>query len=481
MTVKDAVLEQQSAKSYAGRKKQKNQDGLRAARIVQVTMFLGALFLFGVLSLTLPRQSYSKVEKRDLAAMPEFSVRALTQGTYTRDLENHYADTFPFRDGFVSIAARIDEMRGIRFDEVRIYGSAAPQNQDAASLPPEPEQENPIPAVMEPSSRSEDSSTADEPSQAPKPEFTETPPVVVDDGAVGEQMGAVFVYKDKAMSIFGGSNAAAERYARAVSSYQEAWGKEVQVYDLVIPTAIEFALPDRYKSVSSPQGPNIKHIYGSLTGGVIPVDAYGKIAAHTGEYLYFNSDHHWTALGAYYAYLAYAEAAGLTPLELSQYEKRTITGFRGTMYAYTNDAALGEDYVDFYRMPLECEAIRYDLNDPFTPKAHSVWAEYAAGENSYSVFLHGDFPLIKITTENKNGRKALVVKESFGNAFSPFLIPHYEEVHVVDQRYFLPSLTAYVQQNGIQDVLFVNNIFAANTKYHIDKIEEMVNDRTVSA
>ena len=162
------------------------------------------------------------------------------------------------------------------------------------------------------------------------------------------------------------------------------------------------------------------------------------------------------------------------PLELSDYETRRLDNVYGTMYTFTNDAKLAADYVDYYIMPVGSTAVRYDKGAPHTPREHSVWAEFAKSPNSYAVFLHGDFPLIKINTENHNGRKALVVKESFGNAFAPFLIPHYEEVYVVDQRYFELNLPDFIKQNGIGDVIFINNIFAANTGYHIECIEGMM-------
>lgn len=92
---------------------------------------------------------------------------------------------------------------------------------------------------------------------------------------------------------------------------------DVKVYSLMAPTSIEFYAPKKYNSGKShSQYQGINYIYGELKG-ITPVDAYPEIAAHTNEYLYFRSDHHWTARGAYYAYRAFAKTAGFTPVDIN--------------------------------------------------------------------------------------------------------------------------------------------------------------------
>lgn len=119
-------------------------------------------------------------------------------------------------------------------------------------------------------------------------------------------------------------------------------------------------------------------------------------------------------------------------------------------------------------------SIYVQAGEPFTPYASTIMADYASGVNMYSVFLHGDQPLTEIQTENKNGRKAVVVKESFGNAFSPFLVAHYETVYIVDQRYFELNLLDFIKQNGVTDLIFINNVFAANTAVQIQWIQGLM-------
>ena len=69
----------------------------------------------------------------------------------------------------------------------------------------------------------------------------------------------------------------------------------------------------------------------------------------------------------------------------------------------------------------------------------------------------------------------MLIKESFGNAFAPFLVSHYDEVYIVDQRYFELGVEDFIKENGITDLLILNNIFAVNTSLRIDELETIRN------
>jgi len=426
---------------------------------VAVILLFTIFFALGLLSVFLPKPTVSVYENRTLAAMPAFSLKSLFSGKYIKELEAFYADTFPYRDSFVAISAHLDELRGIRLDDIKLHENTSqnngiqgtPANSDAAK-PPEQGSLNSA-AIGQSSAEPSNKQNTD----------------------AGESYGSIFVYKGRAMSVFGGTKAAGSRYAAVINSYKDALGGGVAVYNLIVPTSAEFYLPEKYKPLSRSQKDNIDYIYSKLSPGVSAVDAYSEIKNHTDEYIYFNTDHHWTALGAYYAYIAFAKAAGFEPLSLDEFGKGKINGFLGTMYGQTQDQKLKEnlDYVDYYIPPVNYIAQRYAVNQPYKPYKTTLLAEYAKGGSSYSVFLHGDLPLIKVETENKNGRKIMIVKESFGNAFVPFLVANYQEVHIADLRYFQLGMVDYIKQNGISELLFINNAFAANTNSFIDKIENM--------
>lgn len=417
-----------------------------AASMLNIAAFCTALFAVGGLSIAMEKPTYSEQEKRDLAKMPELTLKGYRDGSLASGIDAFYSDTFPFRDALISLGSTLEEMRGLRLDDAKIHETAPSTSEP--EVPTEP-----------------GSGTETENSSSSKAEET----------AVGEQNGSVFIYKGMAMSMFGGSQSMGKWYADVINSYAAAL-PDVQVYDIVVPTSIEFYLPEKYQDISAPEKPNIDYIYSQMSDAVKTVDAYGEIAQHTDEYIYFRTDHHWTVTGAYYAYVAFCKEAGFTPTPYDSFEWNRKEPFYGTLYSQTQDSTLREnpDYVDYPTISTPHQAYMYKRGEPFTPYASTIMADYASGVNMYSVFLHGDQPLTEIQTENKNGRKAVVVKESFGNAFSPFLVAHYETVYIVDQRYFELNLLDFIKQNGVTDLIFINNVFAANTAVQIQWIQGLM-------
>ncbi|MCZ8511763.1 DHHW family protein [Paenibacillus filicis] len=82
---------------------------------------------------------------------------------------------------------------------------------------------------------------------------------------------------------------------------------------------------------------------------------------------------------------------------------------------------------------------------------------HAAKKNKYRIFLSGDRPWGKIRTEADSARRLAVIKDSYGNAFIPFLLPHYKEIIVIDPRQFNEPLLGFLEKQGIRKVLFLNN------------------------
>jgi hypothetical protein len=241
---------------------------------------------------------------------------------------------------------------------------------------------------------------------------------------------------------------------------------------MVIPLATEFYCPDKAKKATKPQLPTIKHIY-SLLKGAHGVDAYSALAAHVNEDIYLRTDHHWAPLGAYYATKAFATAAGVPFKDLSAYQKHEIHNFVGTMYGFSKDVSVKNSPETFvYYTPTNVQYsttyVNYNVNKDYKitgvgkPYSGPYFYKFKDGSSAaYSTFMGSDMKLTKVQTSTKNGRRVLIIKDSYGNAVPGYLFYSFEEVHVVDFRYFTKNIKKYVVDNGITDLVFVTNVFNA--------------------
>ena len=410
--------------------------------LVNVIVFCGILLLGGIASLSMKKTSVSETENRKLSQFPAFTDSAFWSGEYFKQIEMYYADNFPWRNKWISTAAAFKNKLGFQSSEIKMYD----QTNDAE---------------------------ANEKTDTTK-EIIQTGPLP-DDSATGEIKKRVFVFKNRAFEMFGGGPGMGKAYADVINSYNRLLSPGIQVYNLIIPVALEFEITEKYAKLQKPNRPAIENIYNSLDSNIIKVWAIDEIRKHRTEYIYFNTDHHWTSLGAYYAYLAFSATAGLTPVLLDTIPYKTKASFLGSLYRLTRDPGL-QSNPDSVRYYLFHDSLNFYIG---SSNSISYWAkskmygEGASGPNSYSVFLQGDLPIVKMETQHKNGRKIAVVKESYGNAFAPFLINNYEKVVVVDQRYYTGDFVAMLKAEGINELLFINNIFAAHTPFHIEKIKRL--------
>lgn len=267
-------------------------------------------------------------------------------------------------------------------------------------------------------------------------------------------------------------------YVATVNKIGKALKGKAKVYGMVIPTSTEITFPDnlRGKLNSSNQREAIKKIHNHVDQSVNMVNIYDVLMQHRKEYIYFRTDHHWTQLGAYYAYWRFCVAAGLKSNELSKYETKTFKGFKGSFYKDTNeDKNLKPDTVKAY-MPLSDKiSMKYKQATGGYIKSPVIADATKYGANlKYVAFMDGDnaFSIInnKAVKENKS---ILVVKESFGNAFVPFLADHYRNVYVVDYRYWRGSLSKLVEEKHIDDVLIQNNVSMTRNSYLIGKLAQI--------
>ena len=256
------------------------------------------------------------------------------------------------------------------------------------------------------------------------------PEVALPDEADVQAVGTVIINGNRAMDIPTADPEILPEYSAAVNRIATAMPEGTRTFVLVTPNGGQF-----YHSGEHDQKAMIDTCYARMDASVTPVDAYSELARHIDEYLFFRTDHHWTQKGAYYAYCAFCDAAGFTPSPLDSYQTGEYESFVGSMYNYTSA------YPQSEALKKQPDTLVYYL-----PKAHTSAVYYADAaltggipvpvvdialreevSNKYLCYLGGDTPICVIETDAAGGT-CMVLKESFGNAFVPFLAEHYSRI-----------------------------------------------------
>ena len=311
--------------------------------------------------------------------------------------------------------------------------------------------------------------------QIPEPQY----PEIVSDEKI-EDFGSVVIVGDAAYELYTYSDAIADNYALAVNKVAAALDQKADVYDILIPLGSGITFPDNLRDQikSSDQREAMSSIQAKMDETVKTEDIYDSLMTNRNEYIYFRTDHHWTALGAYYAYEDFCEVKGITPEALDSYETSEFDGFLGSFYNDTNANATlkaNADVVTAYHPNMDAimhvtdsRGVEYDSKVIFDESK-------AAAGLKYSCFIAGDNPITEI--ENKeltDGSSCIVVKESFGNAFVPFLVDHYQTIYVVDYRYWKGSISELAQEKNVDDVIFVNNLSMIRNKSLVGKLFSVI-------
>lgn len=290
---------------------------------------------------------------------------------------------------------------------------------------------------------------------------------------------SVVTVGDSAFELYTYVDGTAENYAKSVNEVADRLAGKADVYDLVIPLSSEITFPDNLKEKinSGSQRDAMTKIQGKMNNHVKNVDIYDALMQHRNEYIYFRTDHHWTALGAFYAYEDFCEAKGIEPEPLEEREKVEFPGFLGSFYNDTKDAKLkaAPDTVAAYK-PKDDAILHVTASDGTKydwPVIYDV-SNYGASLK-YSTFIASDNPITvienKVLTDNST---CIVVKESFGNAFIPFLVDHYQTIYVVDYRYWTGSISSLAEEKHASDVLFLNNLSMIRNKSLVGKLHRVI-------
>ena len=298
-----------------------------------------------------------------------------------------------------------------------------------------------------------------------------------------QALDALLINGDTAYEYYNFVRPVADGYIATVNRAAQLLNGKATVYDIIVPTSMGITAPERLTATvnTSDQKKAIDYMYAGMRG-VKTVPLYDVLKGHRDEYIYFRTDHHWTALGAYYAYLQLMTVKDAAAVPLTSFIERPFPGYLGSFYTTSKklpQLAANPDTVYAYQPPSTNAALITDA--PGKSFNADIISDMTRSSGKYLTFIKGDHPLTYIKNPTlTDGSVCILIKESFGNAFAPFLVEHYEHLYIVDYRYIAKvdnrGLVQFCNEKGgtTTDVIFMNNISATRNRSIMGNLSDFV-------
>ena len=509
---KSTEVETSKAKSAEETIPEKSGKDFPYAKVFSLAM-MGLLCCLFVLGVLLPlRPSYSDAEKRELKQFPAFSLQGLFAGSYFRDITSWYQDSYPGKEEWMLLASKTKAFYGLQGEQM--YGAAEQvkeeiptgegamaetfalkkdgegvqedgtekkesdgedrgmeeardksegKGQTEAGKGTEEKQEEA--EAKQGSDAKQDTTKGKEENGNFETDAEGNLQIKKADKAenvAGEQIGSLYLNGDSAYELFYFSEKAVRAHASLLNTVQAMFPK-LKLSAMIVPNSFGVILDPKVqeKLASSGMDQAIAYSYSLMDKRVNTVNVFDALSAHKKEYIYFRTDHHWTQLGAYYAYQEYCKSMGYSTKPLSDYQKLDFPEFYGTFYFFMNrpESLKGHpDQVTAYQGSMNSMQYTDSKGNLQEGKLINDASQMLPG-NKYNCFMLGDHGYVEIHNEGAPRKKSiLVLKDSYGNAFVPLLAQDYRDVYVVDYRHYQGNASSLIQEKGIEEILFLNNI-----------------------
>ncbi len=400
-------------------------------------VWLFALFVMGffLADLILPDRARSEFENTKLQQKPDFTIASFLDSSYSTTYEKYINDQFPARDQWITLKAVTEIGLGKVENNNIIYGK---------------------------------------------------------DGYLFEKLQIIPEPN---------SNAGMNTANRVQIDRNKKWMNEfLQKYDLPITFAIapnSYAVMQDKMYVGLDSMPNqekmIPEIYSEFTPNqnITYLNFLDTLRSHQDEYIYYRTDHHWTTLGAYYAYRDYCEAKGLTPVSLDALKGNEVEGFYGSYYNKCKKPGAISDTITWYDVPVDSYQFVTDVRDEKLNAQGEVtkWNEipmlkvnslYQMGQfdtrDKYAAFMWGNSGLAQIVSGHNADKKdkptrLLIIKDSFANSMIPFLTYNYDEIWVIDPRSIPMNMSKILSENEFDDIFVLYNFTSFLTDTYIARLK----------
>ena len=435
------------------------------------TALSGFLLLFtllvGLISTFDKDATFSEAEKRQLKTKPKLTISGLLDGNYFNQYREYFADTFPNRETLMKSNTMLNG-----FYYFGGFGSG-----DSASLV--------VDLDLNAAQHGEALKVTEDPNATAGADETEPEKKPAEPLAPAEQLGSVVLIGDSAFDVPHADNDQIIKYAQAVTAIADTLGSNVKTFSMPVPNSAEFYTHKEYHTGKTSQKAMFDLCKENLGANVTFVDAYSIIEQHTDEYIYFRTDHHWTHLGAYYAYTALCKSAGFNPVNKDDFATGQWENFVGSLYTYVANYPQGQvlknnpDTVHYWKPSANITTTCY--NSTALTGGYAMGTICRVGEdvdNKYLTFMGGDHPIAVVETDTQ-GPCILVIKESYGNALISWLTNHYSKIILIDPRQYYGKnsdidLAAFAAEQGVNQCLVVNYPMMLNSDGYTSLLEKLV-------
>lgn len=374
---------------------------MKKVRIIIIIVFIGFFVLISGASLIIKDREFSPNENRYLAETPELSWDNILSGKFQDGLEDYLRDQVCFRDGWITVKTGIQKACG----DTDIGGAYV--GKDGY-------------------------------------DFEKITPEDVDEKQVDRNIKAV---EDYFMT-------ASETIDKQKLSF------------LLVPTSglvMQEKLPKNARLFD--QAKYIDQVQKAMKDYNF-VDVRDTLMDHNDEYIYYKTDHHWTSAGACLAYDVWSERTGGEAETEDGLVKNVVSDkFRGSLYSKILDADSAYDEIWTYGLQKDEAFGSKDCTVTIDEKQQldSIYDDEKLQEkDKYAYFLGGNYGQVHIQNQKAaskaKGKNILIIKDSFANSFVPFVTQDYENIYMVDLRYYNGDMKAYLQEHEITDVLVLYNI-----------------------
>ena len=374
---------------------------MKKVRIIIIIVFIGFFVLISGTSLIIKDREFSPNENRYLAETPELSWDNILSGKFQDGLEDYLRDQVCFRDGWITVKTGIQKACG----DTDIGGAYV--GKDGY-------------------------------------DFEKITPEDVDEKQVDRNIKAV---EDYFMT-------ASETIDKQKLSF------------LLVPTSglvMQEKLPKNARLFD--QAKYIDQVQKAMKDYNF-VDVRDTLMDHNEEYIYYKTDHHWTSAGACLAYEVWSEHTGGEAEKKDELAENVVSDkFRGSLYSKILDADSAYDEIWTYGLQKDDAFGSKDCTVTIDEKQQldSIYDDEKLQEkDKYAYFLGGNYGQVHIQNQKAaskaKGKNILIIKDSFANSFVPFVTQDYENIYMVDLRYYNGDMKSYLQEHNITDVLVLYNI-----------------------